>query len=279
MLCLGERNHERLEMNQKIDLAVVPLEHQKMVSTITRLPDIQIQAKTRDQRILLIDQKNFWRFVAIRINFFQLVRLGYTPLDPLNDERLHPFQYEKIDVMSRYYFAILQLVIEAFPIIREVTVSERRSFPFENPRELFAQICRDNANGGTAELQSNELNQGFELKALRKNLRMWDAFYRDGDALPEKKHDAILFQLKTGDLSGFWIFTIWKDKTRKPLRDTWKNFRAAHKAVCQFADKNNYPNGEVTMIKLNAGKAFCSNSMQPVNSWGTWQDNNVLNIS
>lgn len=278
MLCLDERNQEKLQMNQKTESALALLEHQKMVSTIKRLPDIQIQTKTRDQRILLSDQKNFWRLIAERVDFFQFVRLGYKPLDPLNDEKLHPFHYNKIDVMSRYYFAILELVIEAFPIIQEVAIREGRSFPFENPRELFGQICRDNAIGSTAELQSDELNQGFELKPLRKNLRTWHAFYRDGNALPEKKHKEILLQLQTGDWSGFWIFAIWDDKTRKPLRDTWEKFKAAHKAVCQFADKNDYSNGKATMIKLNAGKAFCSSSMQPV-SWGTWQDNNVLNIS
>ncbi len=108
---------------------------------------------------------------------------------------------------------------------------------------------------------------------------MWDAFYRDGIALPEEKQKALLLQLQTGDWSGFWIFTIWEEKTKARLRDPWKDFRAAHKAVCQFADRNDYSDGEVSMIKLNTGKAFCSKSVQPVSSWGTWQGNNMLNIS
>ena len=264
-------------MTEKTKLAVVPRGHQKMVSAIKQLPDIRFITKYRDQRVLLFHQKNFWKFIGIRIDFFQLVQLGYTPLDLLIFQELHPFHYGLIDVMSHYYFSILQVVIQTFSIIREVAIRKKRSFPFNNPRELFEQICRDDANGGTTELRSNELNQGFNLKTLRKNLRMCHKFYRE--ALPEKEHNEFLLELQTGDWSGFWIFAILQGKEKTPLKNTWENFKDAHKAVCQFMDKDDYPDGKVTMTKFNAGKAYCSRSVQPIDSWGIWDDDRTLNIS
>ena len=50
-------------MIEKTKLAVVPWRHQKMVSAIKRLPDIQFLIKYRDQRVLLFSQKNFRKFI------------------------------------------------------------------------------------------------------------------------------------------------------------------------------------------------------------------------
>jgi hypothetical protein len=243
------------------------LEHLKLISSISNLPLNQVKPRDRDQRAMLRHHQNYWQWIGKRIDYFQYIKVGYTPPDPLDSNVLRPFQRSQLDVTSRYYLAILNLVIEAFPIIQEAALSEGRLDTFGNPRELFAQICRDNANGSIAEIQTKELNQGVGLKELRKILRKEDAFYRD--ALPEPEVNLRLAELRQGDWSRFWIFAIWKHRhSSRELRKVWRDFKVAHRAICQFADKNDYSDGKVTMIKFNAGRAFSSHSMQPINSFG-----------
>jgi hypothetical protein len=246
-----------------------------MVSAIKELPDIYFQPKTHHQRNALSSQKNYWGWIGLRIDFLLLKQSGYLPEDPANDKNLHPFHSKTIDVMSCYYFAILEIVIKAFPTIQEAAIREKRQFTFENPRNLFIQICRDLANGGTASLRSEELNQGLELKRLRKNLRLWNAFYKD--SLEDNK-DEILLHLQKGDWSEFWIFAIWKYRHKKELRNTWKNFLQNHTNVCRFTEKNDYSGVKVSTQKWNKGKSYRSDSGKPIESWGFWHMATKLNI-
>lgn len=254
------------------------LENQIMVAAIMQLPDSDFKPKKRDQMLMLISNKNFWGLIGKRIDFLQLKQFGHLPEDPLDNHRLDDFSRKKVDVHSRHYFSILQLVIEGFRNIQKAAIAKERHFPFETPRQLFAQICRDIANGGISALSSEGLNQGVGLKEFRKQARRCNAFYKDS-ASTENEKEAILLQLQKGNWFEFWIFAIWEHRYEREFVNSWKDFVRTHTDIGKFLDKNDYPGKNVSMVKWNDGNAVRSESCRPIKSWGILDNGTTLNIS
>lgn len=220
----------------------MPPEHKTMIAALKKLPDHTVPIHYWHQRQNLQEQKKMWMWVGNRIDYLQLVQFGLLPDDPCNDSRLHPAQSEHIALISSYFAAILNLLIgnhkakvSGFALVKEAAAREKKEFSFNDPRELFAQICREFANSPIGnEIASEEPGN---LTELRSNFRQQSAFYRD--KLTPEAAAAILEECRRSTYwNDFWIFAVWQkrdvDVRKKGLRSFWKEFLAAHKQLTKF---------------------------------------------
>ena len=229
----------------------LPPEHKLMVAFLKELPDETLPIVHQRQQQNLQQKQKTWQWIGNRIDFLQTVQLGFLPnnsgLDPCNDSRLHPAQSKHLDVTSGYLMAILTLLIgnlrakiSGFILTKEAAEKEGKDFPFTNPRELFAEICREFANSPVGDdAASDELNN---LTQVRSNLRLQSEFFRK--RLPPEETRALLEDCRTSPLwSEFWVYAVWhyaeRDRAIKPF---WKAFLMAHKAFVSFvcSTKDNY---------------------------------------
>ncbi len=120
----------------------------------------------------------------------QKIQSGFLPADPADDKALHPRQREQLDLYSRYKFALLDVLIRGWDIIKNAAICEGRPFPFANPRELFTQICRECANGSVEDMVSTGIDQAPTLNELRDSMTDSSAFFRK--RLEERKHNKML---------------------------------------------------------------------------------------
>lgn len=247
-------------------MAGVPLppEHQEMILAIKCLPDNEdIKLWTLYQKPMLINQDNYWNNFAIRIDYLQKIQAGFLLEDPIDDEVLHPLQRELIDVESRYKFAILNLLIEGWETIKNTAIREGREFPFGNPRELFAQLCREEAKKEVGRITSREINQGPTLKELRIASTILISFY--GGKFEPELQVRFLARFQEGSWCQFWVFAIWQERNKSKLRDHWKEFINTLKTRIHFLKETKHCNGaKLVAPKWSDGNVAYSDTGKPV---------------
>lgn len=221
----------------------MPPGHKTMIASVKKLPDHATPIHYQPQQQNLQEQKKTWMWIGTRIDFLQVVQLGFlpndSPLDPCKDISLHPAQSNHIDVASSYFVSILNLLIgnprakiSGFLLTKKAAAHEGKEFPFTNPRELFAQICREFADSPIGnEISSEEPNN---LTELRLNFRQQSAFYRK--RLPDEETKAILEECRNSNTwSDFLTFAVWEKTERdRAIKPFWKEFLAAHKEITKF---------------------------------------------
>ena len=226
---------------------LIPEEHTEMLYRLAKIP-----VATENEKRFNWHQKSAWNlhkvrwsWVKERINYLQMLELGYLPDDPFSSiEWDHPKMREMWTLYGDLYYSILKVLIKGFAIIAEVAIREGLDFPFNNPRELFTQIYQRDAAFGASEVFGTDKEEC--LDKLRRNLRQDSAFFRG--RLEEKETAEKLLALKKEVWSGFWMFSIWNERFKKDLRDDWKNFLKCHKLMCQFMSQENFRNSDLRIV-------------------------------
>ncbi len=215
------------------------LEHKQMLKALAGLPQYPIlRSPTPDQSIELENQKNFWQWTAGQIDYLQRIQLGFCPPAPLDDPRLHTSQRWQLNTHSRYRFAQLNLIIVGWDLIKYKAAENHRCFAFNNPRELFTELCRQQAEVDIKDVVSDEGEDGG-IGAVRANYRIRAAFYRDRLNKEETK-ELLEIHRNSEYWENFIIYAIWEKrhsglaKGNFKMRDCWKAFLAAHKDLTAF---------------------------------------------
>ncbi len=218
---------------------ITSLEHKQMLKALAGLPQHPfLWVGTPDQKAEIENQKKLWQWIAGRIDSLQRQQVGFDPLDPLDDPRLHPLQRQQINVNSRYRFAQLKLIIAGWDLIKDAAKKNDRNFPFNNPRELFTELCRQQATVDISDLVRDEGENGG-IGKVRDNYRIRAAFYRDR-LEPKKTEELLEIHRNSEYWENFIIYAVWEKRnsglTRVEfkMRDCWKAFLAAHKDLTAF---------------------------------------------
>ncbi len=214
-------------------------EHQEMLKTLTKLPQYPILGVlTPDRSIELENQKNFWQWTAGQIDYLQQIDWGLCPSDPLDDPRLHTLQRWQINTHSNYRFAQLKLIIAGWDLIKNKAAENHRCFSFNNPREVFTEFCRQQAEVDISDVFSDEGKDGG-IGAVRDNYRSRAAFYRDRLNKEETK-ELLEIHRNSKYWENFIIYAIWEKRYSGMARgsfrmkECWKAFLAAHKDLTTF---------------------------------------------
>ncbi len=186
--------------------------HREMINLIMGLPEFPaIMLWNDEQKVYLNNKKIFWRWCGLRIDYLQMVQCGFSPKDPKNlvtDQQLQ----EHLKLYTDYIFAILQVVIDGFSIIKQAALRAELNFCFNNPRELFVEICK----GFSSERVNAVINRGIStdptLKDYRHQQKVMGKLYRD--TLPQNEREAVLKEMecciKHSAWSIFWLYAILK---------------------------------------------------------------------
>lgn len=253
----------------RLPVSAYPPYHREMMTAITNLPDAKFQPWTDDQRLWLIDQKNLHKLVAIRLDYLQLIQMGYCPSDPIVHPALVVSQQLRIKAHSNHFFSILQVVIHGWELIQEAALSANRPFPFEDPRQLFVEIRRDGINGYASKyVFSQGIHQGKGLKEIRQGLKDTNKFYRD--RLSPDDVERRLSELKSGDWYDFWLYGIWNHRHsgNQKLRHAWREFLTAFKELSSLicSTKRDQDEGKrvaLRAVKWNNGRAVFADTDTP----------------
>lgn len=219
--------------------------------------------KIKDQLLWLINENNFNRWVGLRLDYLQQKQLGFLPPDPLDhpmfDARFKPW----IAVESEYYFALLQIAIEGWELIKEAALREKRAFSFKNPRELIVEIFREKfLEYASEKVFSAELGAGFTLNEIRQNFKKSSKFLRGRLEPPDETRE--LEACRDGRWREFCIYAIWDFRYRggqyKKMRQAWKNFLDAHKAMSAFLHAIPSPQEEEKLVSLKWNKGHAVSS-------------------
>lgn len=236
-------------------------EHRLMICEIKCLPEYSVQKiRTKKQAEFIFSEHNYWQLTGTRIDYLQAKQLGFLPIDPLFSIENEEIR-EIIQVFSDYFFNKLQVIIPNFEVIRWTAQKRNRQFTFRNPRNLFAQICKEHAGRAVIECCSQDVNVGMPIKEVRNSLRAMGKFYRGSMSqdLMAKKSESLLGSPSWSD---FTMGAICQEVGRKHLnkRDYWREFKAAHKAMYRLSKKKNQ-----SIMFWNAGYPVYASSLQPVN--------------
>jgi hypothetical protein len=226
---------------------------------IWRLPTTAVQTGwTREQQQHHDHVQQYFRWTALRLDFLQLRQLefqinprdGSKLQDPLADPALHPKQQESIKVWADYLFAILGLLVcnptaqekgSGFSRMRDWAAETGREFPFQEPRQIIAEICRNNSEETIQGMLIDEGDSGNNLTNQRKSLRRESAILRSRTSSNSATYGVTdedvqdwLLGCRTAAWHYFLISAIWDDRHRSPFRDFWKDFLQAHKAYVNY---------------------------------------------
>ncbi|MBD0314063.1 MAG: hypothetical protein ICV86_14745 [Microcoleus sp. T3-bin5] len=235
-------------------------EHKQMLKALAGLPQHPV-LRTKDQEAEIENQKKLWQWTAELIDYLQRKQLGFDHPDPLDDPRLHPLQRQKIDVNSCYRFSQLNLIIVGWDLIKDAAKRNRRNFPFNNPRELFTELCRQQAMVDISDVVSDEGENGG-IGKVRDNCRIRAAFYR-GKLEPKETEEMLETHRNSEYWENFIIYAVWEKRnsglTRAnfKMRDCWKTFLAAHKKLTAFwCNKSAIDNCRFILPKWSYGYAM-----------------------
>jgi hypothetical protein len=232
----------------------LPEDHQDMILAIAEIPPRPSRpTKTKDQQTWLINENNFNRWIGLRIDYLQAKQLGFLPQDPLDHPLFDPRFKPWIAVESQYYFAILQIVIEGWELVKEAALRENREFPFKNPKELIIEIFREKSlEYASDKVFSPELGAGFTLNEIRQNFRKSSKFLRGRLEPTDEARE--LEACRKGRWREFIVFAIWRYRFRgkqyKKLQQAWKSFLDAHKAMSAFIHSVPTPTDEEKLISM-----------------------------
>ena len=239
-----------------------------MAGVISKLPPTNVKVWTDEQKIELNYQRNVWKWISARIDYLQLIQAGYLPEDPLNDFRFDTAQRVQIDLASRFKFAQLNLIIAGWEWVKKEAIAQHRDFYFQNPRELFADFCRQEAEAGLGDCLSKDVNQGVSVQEIRKFWTDQSAFYRD--RLPHQNEEQLLEIYRD---SKFWdfltIYSIWNYRHRPKefpkIHQAWKAYLKSHKDWASFwCGKKPVGGCRLTTLRWNFGHPVLPNGKKAI---------------
>jgi hypothetical protein len=233
-------------------------EHQQMIKTLKKLPQHPI-LWTKDQEVAIENQKQLWQWTAGLIDYLQREQLGFKHPNPLNDPKLHRLQREQIEVNSNYRFSQLNLIIVGWNLIKDAAKRNHRNFAFNHPRELFTELCRQQATVDTSSV-INDKGENGGIGKVRANHRIRAAFYR-GRLESKEEEEMLEMHRKSEYWEDFIIYAIWEKRNSGlranfKMRDCWKAFLEAHKKLTTFWCSNSPIDGCILILpKWNWGYA------------------------
>lgn len=229
----------------------LPPEHLQMLKALSGLPEHPI-LWTKDQQTFIEDQKRFWKWVAGIIDYLQREQLGFVCINPLDNPSLHPTQRLRLEVNASYRFSQLNLIIVGWDLIKKEANRNHKSFSFNNPRELFTELCRQQATIEITDSITDSITDGNTNESIgkvRENYRYRSSFYRDRLKAKETEQ-ALEICRKSEYWENFVVYAIWEKKFsglsrgNLEMRDCWKKYLAAHKKLsafwCDNKTKNTY---------------------------------------
>lgn len=249
---------------------IISQEHEfnLMIQAIKKLPDLSMFLPwTPKQCLFLMDKRARWIYVGERIDYCQKLQLGYRPPDP-TPKSIHPLLQKQVEVVGNYLFWMLQVVIEGFDDIRAFASHRKVEFPFENPRQLFAQICREFSSIEAFQITSRDIGVGETLAKIRSDQSLTGKFLRF--SLPPEQESEICSSLERSGWYGLAIVAIhtrsrtYLKKSNNQRGLTWKKFREAQKAMHQFCTSKPEGDGKLCSVFWNSGHPVYSKTGKPV---------------
>jgi hypothetical protein len=239
---------------------ILPHGHKDLIRLIQSLPEFAIVSVwTQKQYDFLQLEKLFWQRLGKQIDYLQMLQLGFLPEDP-SENLPHPELKPRVKVYGKYLFSLLQVVIDGFRHIKKAAEKEGRNFEFENPRELFSQICKELSQIPVSNATSRDINVGITLKKQRDTTRLAGKFFRL--TLDEENSSKICNDLiSDGSWVGFSLAAIYEAVNKKYLKHStiWQQFEKSHTELRRFVE-----NEKLVAIKWNAGHPIDSKSGKPV---------------
>jgi hypothetical protein len=250
----------------------------KMLSlAINKLPPNKIitllQNWTDEQKLWWQHHKNYWSWIAKKIDYLQYKDLGYILPDPLASPSLHPYPGLRtlLEIQSNTFLAELQLIITGWELIKSTAIKNRRNFIFNSPRELFVEYCTHQATLKTQSFLSTESDQGQTLAEVRENYRRVTAFYR---RRLEKEDEQYKLKecFECGEWLSFVIYAIWEHCLDRKFNDgklskAWGNYLNAFKTESAMFCKKDFfkKHGcKISLMKWSQGKAVYNDTYRPV---------------
>lgn len=128
-----------------------------MISSIQLLPEIcPIRIWTNEQKAFLQFIQMEWEWIGRRIDYLIAIPSGNCLPDPLDYFYSPIFENapeeiikkEKVDIRvnSNYLFALFQVIIENWKLIKSEAGKQGKNFKFSDAKTFFLQICRQIAN-------------------------------------------------------------------------------------------------------------------------------------
>jgi hypothetical protein len=244
-------------------------EHKQMIKSLAELPQHPV-LWTKDQGVVIENQKRLWQWTAKSIDYLQQKQLGCEPLNPLDNPELHSLQRKLIEVNSCYQFSQLNLIIVGWDLIKKAAQGNNRNFPFNNPRELFTEVCRQQVTFDIKDIVTGE-GEDDGIGKVRKKCSFRITFYREKLEVEETEK-----MLEMGRKSECWenfiIYAIWKKKNSSDtranfkIRDCWKSFLSAYKNLTAFwCSKTPVDRYKLILPKWNSGYAVNPQTSRRIN--------------
>ncbi|BAY88019.1 hypothetical protein NIES267_75610 (plasmid) [Calothrix parasitica NIES-267] len=239
---------------------------------IQKLPPIQLVLLRKlsiEQNQIWQHRQNYWRLIGQQLDYLQLDQLGFKPTNLLESVELHPAFKELINITAKGFLAELNLMNVGWDLIKVFAAENKTDFPFENPRQMLAERCKQLSMLQAQNFLTNDINQGITLDEVREDYRHCTAFMRDR-LDPDEEKTAFSALLNSGDWFGFTVCAIWnyrQDKNYKKgeLKKTWKAFLQSFKEESAMWCRKDYFKKygvKLSSLKWSEGKPVCADSSQ-----------------
>jgi hypothetical protein len=272
-------------VNQAFSKEVVEIK--TLSIAINKLPPNKIvtslQNWTDEQKLWWQHHKNYWSWIAKKIDYLQYKDLGYILPDPVASSSLHPGLRTLLEIQSNTFLAELQLMIAGWELIKSTAIRNQRNFIFNSPRELFVEYCKHQAtlktqfflptesDQGQTLAEVTDINQGQTLAEVRENYRRVTAFYR---RRLEKEDEQYKLKecFECGEWLSFVIYAIWEHCLDRKFSDgklskAWGNYLNAFKTEsAMFCKKDFFKRHgcKISLMKWSQGKAVYNDTYRPI---------------
>lgn len=207
---------------------------------------------TENQTAFLRLHEGNWSFIGSYLDYLELQDLGHHPLEPrfagsvTESQKLNCDYLKLLAVLYWYEFQVIKLgwnLIEKSKYAHGSKIVED-----DTPRKVFYRILAETAIYPIKIALSKEINAGFTAGSWYEKLRMDYQFLSDSLKLEESDRSQLRGQLKDSDTWDWCLHCIWeyrykKTETsypRKFLKQEYKNFLIAHRALNGFVRRNTH---------------------------------------
>lgn len=250
-------------------------EYKQLIYIFNNLPPIKLVESrhdlTKEQNWRWEQERIKWKIIGSKIDYLQRMEAGFIVKDPLADPIFDSAWRVYFNILTDRLFAELNLTIAGWEPIQDAANSNQRDFPFNNPRELFAESCKQESEFGTEFFLSTDINQGETLADIRDYYRFMNSFYRD--RLEHQKQSRMLQAHQECDRwQRFVIYAVWnyrrdKNFNKGKISMAWRNFLKAFKAesamICNKSFMKKY-GVKFCTLKWNQGHPVYTNTNRPV---------------